>query len=207
MTGDALGEIPSPIAGTYRQLWQKTAYLYGKWNTYLKLYSSQDVIEVLNSAGRSFFGMHQQMAIADILLDLSKLTDKPGEGKKKNLSVQLLLRDNDTDSDPDFHKQLEEAVGAAITACAFAVPWRHRLIAHFDLATALNEHAEPLKSYQRNEVIKGIESLASVLNLVSLKYKGATTAFAAYEASDHGVDQLISLLRSALEHEREDEEG
>lgn len=127
------------------------------------------------------------------------------KGHRLNLSVRTLLEHADTLSDPVFHGKLSDAVDAAVSTCAFAVPWRHRRIAHFDLQTALNKHAEPLQPYERRQIVDGIKAIEQVLDTVSLRYTYATTAFGVYEASSYSVDRLIQYLTEVAAREAEAE--
>lgn len=171
---DHLAKMGDPLGGVYHELQNELTWLYLKWGEYVELFgTSPERIDLLNKSSPSFFRIVQDSLWENILLHIACLTDPPRSAGKDNLSVQRLPPLVDAKTAETLASQIAIAKGKT----EFCRDWRNRRIAHRDLNLALGEKAEPLKPASRESVRGALDSLADVLNSVSVRYLNATTMF------------------------------
>lgn len=168
LMGPALGE-------TYILLGASLVELNVKWSIYRAIYgTSEERVKLVNSAAGLFFQTVQNSLWDDILVHISRLMDRPDTFGKDNLTIlRLGLLLDCEETLPIFDKQL----GIAKECCKFAQDWRHRRIAHSDLALRLNSNAKPLERASRKQIHDALSSIADVLNVLSRRYIGSTTMY------------------------------
>jgi hypothetical protein len=137
--------------------------------------------------------------IGDLLLHASRLTDSKGSGQRTNLSLETLVHSIDAGANESLRAKAENRLTEAHDKTAFARDWRNRQIAHLDLRTALGSHADPLSPYTRGQVQEALDSIAAVLNTVSVHFGGATTFFGDFIDGPGNAAALISRLRDGIE--------
>ena len=75
----------------YHALYNDCAWLQVKWSQYVELFgTSQARIDLLNRGAGLFFRIAGDVFLDDTLLGLTRLTDPPGLGRKKNLTIRVL---------------------------------------------------------------------------------------------------------------------
>jgi hypothetical protein len=164
-----------PLGKLYSALWQEVSWLNFKWTEYVELFGTKPSrIQLLNKAAPAFFRIVQDSLWEDTIIHIARLTDPPKSAGKENLTVQAL---SPLIADPQITKNVADLVQMAIEASDFCRDWRNRHIAHRDLKLSSEEGATPLKSASREKMKQAIQSIADVLNAVSLHYSESTTAF------------------------------
>lgn len=183
--GEELGSI-------YSQLWQELAWLYRTWAEYVALFGTKESrVELLNKAAPAFTRIVQDYLWEGVILHVARLTDPPKSVGKRNLSIRAL---EEAATDSDLKERVSVAVTKALSASEFCRDWRNRHLAHRDLNLALKRGAEPLLTASRQKVNEALTSLSDVLNVVSLKYMGATTLFDIDLRVGGGPGGAMSLL-------------
>lgn len=129
------------LGAVFYQLTQEAALLHIKWNEYVDLFGRfQEQIVMLNTAASNFWAMEEAWW-DDLLLHIAPLTD----GRSDVLSVRRLLKLLKVALRDQAARQIESADAAT----AFAVDWRNRRIAHYNVDIALSRPAERLSPASR----------------------------------------------------------
>jgi hypothetical protein len=183
----------------YDVLRNDAALAFANWAVYRELYSDPDRLRLLNDVAGTLFGVLQRTLLWDVILQLARLVDTPeSPGKKQNLTLQSLPS---LIQDANLRRSVEAGLTTCRTACASAIVWRNRRLAHRDLGVALRPEAEPLPDIAFADIEQALTSFQELLNLLEAHFNdGATTA---YSMIGHSVraDGLAHLLEQGLEAE------
>jgi hypothetical protein len=190
--GDELGTF-------YHALQNEVTWVHAKWLQYRKLYGGTERrVDVLNEAAGFFFRVVQDVLWEDVLLHIARLTGPPKSAGKANLTIHRLA---ELIPRPEVAEEVRQRVHVAVTKCSFVREWRHRHLAHRDLALALQEkHATPLPAVSRQAVTDALESIATVLNEVESRYFDSEVAFEHFLAHDD-ADGLVHHLAVAIRYD------
>jgi hypothetical protein len=190
--GQGLGEL-------YTELWQNLARLHLKNEEYVALFSADPSrIELLNHCAPQFFRIIQDSLWNDILLGITRISDRPCTSGNPNLTVHRLPKLN---SHQDIANDLNLLLSEVNSATEFARDWRNRHIAHRDLNLALqNQLAEPLADASMNCVKAALSALGKVLNCISERYQNTTTMFEmGFGSSPNGAKSMLFYLKEGVE--------
>lgn len=185
----------------FSELWQHAVQLHLTWGEYRELFSKdRGNTKTINQAAGNFFWIVQDALWDGTLLQITRLTDPPAIGKKRNLSVQNLVEL----VDGKYKSAVEDAANTAVAKSDFCRDWRNRRIAHHDLDLALKRpDAEDLDVATLEKVSAAIDAIANVLNIVQKSYKDGETFFKFAETAS-GAKALISVIADGLKfRERE----
>jgi len=192
---DHIAAMGQPLGEQYSALWQELVWLYRIWGEYEDLYGTKPSrVELLNRAAGSFFRVVQDALWEQTLLHIARLTDPPRSAGKPNLSIQGLLS---VIEDSKAKETVSKEVDKALNASDFCRDWRNRRIAHRDLDLALERHPQALAPASRAQVRNALDSIAKVMNAVSMHYLDNETHFKGRLHS--GGASLLYLLDTALE--------
>jgi hypothetical protein len=197
----AMGSSLGPV---YHLLYNDVMWLHAKWQQYRKLVGeSRDRVELLNRAAGFFFFIVQDVLWNDVLLHLARLVDPPtslGRIDKTNLTLRALPAFL---SDSSLALKVNESVEEVWAACAFAVDWRNRRIAHRDLALALESvGSEPLTPASRAIVEAALKSIRTTLGLVHGHYLHMDPGFERFTPPGSDADAVLVHLQRSQEHEK-----
>ncbi|MDP3939274.1 MAG: hypothetical protein Q8R92_14215 [Deltaproteobacteria bacterium] len=177
-------------------LWHDVAWLHLKWQEFRELFAtSESRIALMNKTAPEFFSNLERVLWQDVLLHLSRLSDPPGTGGQRNVSVRGLtplvvggLRGELNRGLDDFEDKTR-----------FARDWRHRLYAHRDLEHAATPSARPLEPASRAKVEEALASLRWLMNLIEGHYQKGEVAYADATRAGDGAYMLLWYLDSGLE--------
>ena len=156
------------FARARKQLWNELVQLHDTWAQYIQLYgSSRERIGLLNETARWFFALLQRVMLRDVFLGIARLTDEPGSGQRKNLTIRVLLDDPEVVARPELCSELERLMNAAATRAAPIRKHRNKYIAHLDHAVAVGAHDDPLPSVLREEISGVVDDFATIYNVHS----------------------------------------
>lgn len=196
MYAQAMGE---ELGSLFYWLWEETAWLFIEWSTYENLFGKDKTqTALLNEVAPLFFRTVQDALWDQILLHISRLTDRPGSGKTARLTIQRLPA---LITDQATRAETEGLVKTALEAAGFCRDWRNRRIAHLNLGHCLAPHVDPLTPASREKVSLALRSLVDVLDGVSLRYMGTANLFDYPQT--FGVDALLKAINHGLCAQRE----
>jgi hypothetical protein len=205
---EALAELKRDLGPEFGEafhtLQNDLVWLHLKWRQFRVLFGTKpERVDLLNEAAGNFFNVVQDVLWDDTLLSICRLTDDPGRGDRKRLSIRQLPA---MIADPAVSAEVQTRVNAAIDKARFARDWRNRRIAHRDLLHALDPKASPLAEASRKSVEDCLQALRDVLNTIDNRLRQTTYA---YEVVDpvHGAESLLYVIRDGLEAQRENEQA
>lgn len=193
--GDELGSL-------YHELWNEVAFLNLKWDEYVELFGKRPSrVKLLNEAAPIFFRIVEYSLRESIFVHITRLTDPPRSCGNDNLSIQRL-----TDLVDDVIKEILIAkIKEAKEKSNFCRDWRNRRIAHKDLGLVLDIQAEPLEPASRAKVKDALQSISSVLNVISGYYMDSTIVFDLVKGSG-GAVTLLYILDDGLRADKKRKE-
>lgn len=194
--------MPSSLADLHGVLWAEVALLYQRWNAFQTLYTSQEVVDLLNWAAAGFFGLHQRVLLDDILLGLARLGDKPNSSGQSNLVLRSLVPSVPSELS-ELALSLDEALAEYDSNASFARTIRHKRLAHRDHAEATGRGSTLDFRYQDKDIEAALASAAKVLNLLDNHFESRTTLFDQLVESRGAASLIARLRRSKKWHELE----
>ena len=199
---DHVNKLGDELGNLYHELWNEVALLHSKWDEYVELFGTKPSrVELLNEAAPLFFRTVEDSLWESTLVHITRLTDPPRSCGKDNLSIQRL-----TDLvDDDIKETLIEKIEEAKEKSNFCRDWRNRHIAHKDLGLVVDSQAEPLEPASRAKVKDALQSIASVLNVISGHYMDSTVIFDLVKGSS-GAVSLLYVLDDGLRANKERKE-
>ena len=192
-----------PELGTiYNTLRNEVKWAHAKWSQYQQLYvHSPERIALLNKVAGFFFALIQDSLLESVILDLARLTDPPQSMGKDNLT--LLRLPNKIESNPLLKAEVNALVHAALAACESARAWRHRRLAHRDLALAVASATDPLPSISYNDIEAALAAIRAVLNCLDGHYCDSETHYITGEGEADSVVYHLSKGMRADERKLE----
>lgn len=182
-----------PELGTaFFQLYRKLAELHIVWQQYQQLFGTDgDTVQLLNRTAGLFFKIVQEELWASVLLGISRMTDSPTTGGRKNLTVQSLPA---LISDHALRADMGALCRAAVENAAFAREHRNKRIAHQDHDYLVDRASNPLNGVSRERVESMLSSLRDVLNRLDSHYRGTTVRYQDF-IDESGARLLVSKLK------------
>jgi hypothetical protein len=192
---DSMGQ---QLGSLFHLLVQECNVLHLEWADYRELFgTSQERIDLLNKAARTFFYRLNGTLWEMILLRIARLTaDAPKSGTGKD---NVTLRSLPELVNPAVKQEVENLLDSARTKCAFAGDWRNRRIAHRDLRLALKAGAIPLSEASRLSVTNALDSISAVLNAVEGHYMNGSSVAYLFIQSAFGAKALLYTLQEGVE--------
>lgn len=173
----------------YREqcIWLRCCY-----NTYVDLYESGDkTLKILENSALMFFQDLNNILIDYVILQICKITDPPGEGRRKNLTCQGL--DDLLTANHLMTDEIAHLSGELLRYRALVIDSRNKLISHLDRTAvfsgvAMGEHPE-------DEVPKFFANLQRYVDQVGNAVGVGPLDFSSSAAEGDAID-LIRLLRA-----------
>ena len=198
--------ISKDVRRIYEELYAQVSLLTYNWLTYKDLfYQGQKRIDLLDRTGRVFFQVYHDMLLGEVMLSLSRLTDKPKSKKGARISIRRLLLHLDGDVDPSFAPRFKAMVEQAERDC---LPFRHHRdneIAHINLEAVLNSHLHPLPDLTIEQIDGALKNIQASLTLFSESVFDETHVFEPIQAV-RGPASLIFYLERGVRCVDEDHE-
>jgi hypothetical protein len=197
-----INSFPSGTGEIFYELWRNMVHLHMNWKNYRTLYgTSAERIDLLKWAASVFFGLLNGILWHDIILSIARLTDPAQSSRKCNASLAYLRERLASFMDTPSLDTLNSKLQDIQSYCDPIRQIRNRLLAHDDLATALNYHSDPLPSISRAYIEDALERLRDFLGDIEEYFCGSRTHHL-HVIFNHDGEDLISKLEDALEHEK-----
>jgi hypothetical protein len=182
--GEELGE-------RFYDLWQDISWLHMHWAEYVVMFGTNpERIDLLNRAASGFACMLDGMMWERTMIHITRLLDRPKDGKQQRASLRALPGLVDLGIKEEVNGQVQLISGLA----RFSWQWRDGYIAHRDLDLALNRGANPLPVGSRAKVQAVLASMRDLMNLIARHYGMVDTAFD-LASPYHGADSLLHTIR------------
>lgn len=175
-----------------RRLWDELVNLRHSWDEYRVLFiASKERVELLNKSARSFFGLSQRLLIRDVILGVSRVTDPPGEGRRTNLTLSLLLKDPRRDDKPAVFHQIEQRLEALRVAAEPIRSHRNKRIGHLDHVVAISDD-NLLPKLPRHLIDDVLSEMEAIYNVHNSAMENTTAFFELVPMG--GAVQLVKVL-------------
>jgi hypothetical protein len=200
---NAPASMPADLAEVYNALDHVVVWLYARWNMYREVFgTSEERINLLNESAPAFFKVCQDAILADIRMELCRLTDPAETCGNSNLTLNRVV----SLIDPAKHPSLAAEAGALLqdveNHCVSFRDWRNRRGGHRDLDTVLYRHARALPGTSRQMIEDALQSISDLMNaLLGYFDNGAQKYFAGLDPMGNG-NALIGCLEHARAYER-----
>lgn len=199
-----LRDMGPDLGAVYNELYNDLVWLHAKWEQYCCLFAkSKRRVELLNETAGYLFRLIEYTLFEDVVLGLARLTDleSTGQGNKrqKNLTVHCLPP---LIPDKALKDEMSGLVQSALTACSAARAWRHKRLAHRDLAVALA--TDPLPGISRADVEAALTSFRTLLNRLECHFWNREVHYVLRNVGD--ADSLVRYLHKGVKAEREQRE-
>jgi len=161
-------------AGFY-ELYRKLVELHVLRQQYRQLFGGNpDTVHLLNRTSGLFFKIVQDELWDSVLLGVSRMTDPPTTGKKKNLTIQSLppLIFN-----TELQGEVQNLCDKALVAAEFAREHRNKRISHQDHDYLSDRSSDPLSGINRALVEEMLAALRAVLNRLGLNFRESTVMY------------------------------
>ncbi|WFP61369.1 hypothetical protein [Mesorhizobium sp. WSM4904] len=163
------------LGAIYAELIQELSNIYLVWGQYKILFGTRESrVDLLNSAAGGFFGLIQDNIWHQVLLSISRLTDRPTIAGHATLTVRRLA---DLIADQTTAEAVRAEVDLAMKAQEFCRDWRNNLIGHNNLDMRVNPAARSLAPASERQVDDALAALAGVLNTLASHYLLPKTLF------------------------------
>ena len=180
------------LGSSFYELYRKLVELHVLWQQYHQLFGGDpDTVRLLNRTSGLFFKIVQDELWDSVLLGVSRMTDPPTTGKKKNLTVQSLPP---LISDAKLQAELQDLCDKALVAAEFAREHRNKRIAHQDHDYLSNRSSDPLSGVRRTLVEEMLAALRAVMNCLDLHFRDSTVMYEDF-VDESGARLLVHKLK------------
>lgn len=170
-------------------VWQRFYY-----NQYTKLFMYKDLRnQLLSDTALRFFKDLQRFFWHQMIMGISRLTDRYQQGNFRNLSIQILPILG-SENNWDFIDELSNRVNETIALSMPVINMRKKHVAHRDFDSAMDDTVT-LGSLELSQIDSSLTSLCDVMNFTR---SNLDFPFQIWELkTPHGVDSLIYHLKIA----------
>lgn len=202
---DNIEKMGPELGAQFSELWQRVVKVHVYWGEFIEMFGTKESrLDIMNESAPAFFHMLQTELSAMILLQLSRITDKPVVAGHKTLTIRNLpsLITDDT-----ARLAVSALVDAALAKTEKCRAHRNMLIAHDNLHLALqDEKAEAVSAPTKREVDEALKAIAEVMRSVSLHLGDSDMIFDTGNPRVHGFVELLYVMRDGLRAREEREE-
>lgn len=187
-----ISSMGQELGASFYELCRKLVELHVLWQQYRQLFGGDpDNVHLLNRTSGLFFKIVQDELWDSVLLGVSRMTDPPTTGKKKNLTIQSLPP---LISDTGLRGEVQNLCDKALVAAEFAREHRNKRIAHQDHDYLRNQSPDPLSGISRKLIEEMLATLRAVLNRLELHFRDSTVIYEDF-VDESGARLLVHKLR------------
>lgn len=189
--GDELGRV-------YNALSIEVSWLHIKWQLYRQLFAKSEArIELLNEAAGHCFGVLQRALADGVLLHIARVTDREQIAGRSNLTICALAS---RVPNVALRTDVVQLVATALATCDPLRAWRHRQLAHGDLAAALG--TEVVAGVSRAQIEEALRAIRAVLNRIERHYGWSPMRYDDPIVPGDDGDMLVYYLSKGLRQEK-----
>lgn len=189
---DHISAMGDELGASFYELYRKLVELHVLWQQYRQLFGDDtETVHLLNRTSGLFFKIVQDELWDSMLLGVSRMTDPPATGKRKNLTVQSLPP---LIADPALQAEIRSLCDKALNAAEFAREHRNKRIAHQDHSYLGNRSSYPLSGISRALVEQMLAALRVILNRLDLHFRDNTVMYENF-VDESGARLLIYKLK------------
>jgi len=191
---------PASVAELACHLWNAICHLNLTMSAYSQLFSSKEVVEILNHSAPRFFSLLQSWLPWTIYFQIGRLTD-PAESRTKsgirpNASFARFVRVLREAGETIAAEGLQQDVKALEPAVKKIRTIRNRVLAHADLQSVLNEQSR-IAYMPYSELQTLVDEIGKTYTRTDARFRGQQTYFKGMGTST-GIDALIGVLERGI---------
>jgi hypothetical protein len=191
-------KMPDEVLIEWTSIWNSVANLHGMCQAFDSLFGSESHVKRMQTLLPELFAMIQEGLRAGIVMAHGRLLDPAEIGGKENISFYRLLDTLGGHCESAFVHGLRMQLDEAKAHCEPMLRWRNKRIGHSDRKTLLSPHTDKMPNIDREEIKKGLEMLASIVDAIDMYFDGGTTYFGDVLLRGNGSD-LMALLEAGLD--------
>jgi AbiU2 len=167
------------------------------WGEFIEMFGTKPSrLDIMNESAPTFFHMVRTELSDVILLQLSRITDKPVVAGHKTLTIRNLPS---LISDGTARLAISALVDAALEKTKTCRDHRNMLIAHDNLLLALQDKkAELVSAPTKREIDEALKAIAEVMRSVSMHLSDSDMIFDTGNPRVHGFVELLYVMRDGL---------
>ena len=196
MTPNELKEEHIRILGVelgtqYNFLYNEIVTTQTLYNEFSFLYIESDKrMNVMNETAPFFFFLLQKVFWEYILLGISRVTDPPKSGSKKNITIRSFpTLITDMQIQPEIIKNVDEIINDS----EFCRYWRNKWISHLDYSYNLEKEDKPGMEATPLKVKNLLNKIQNLMNLIQVNFFHSTVAYD-IPLSARGSNSLLYFL-------------
>lgn len=162
---DHIGAFGEDFGRVYNAVWNEWASGLVRYEELQEMFGTPEKIALLNVVEPGFFADVQQLFWHDLMLHVTRLTDK----SKKAVKIQSLERF--VKDEPELLKAVTTHRELAVLAAEPVKAWRNERIAHRSLSRALNRSPKPLAQVRLKTCKTVLDETYNVLEAIGLHYR------------------------------------
>lgn len=170
-----------------------------RWKIFCQLFDSgPDNIALLNASGAEVFSLFQRLALDDVMLTLSRLTDPAYSGRNKsdeNASIKYLMEKAAASLDQDATAVLYAALKRLEDHVRDVRVHRNKALAHPDLQHTLQPDALPRVLY--DDLEGAMKECRHLMSALGKSLFARTCSYEVIIPYGRGASDLLSRLRKA----------
>ena len=188
---DALGD--EKFGRVFYAVWSHWCEAKVRYEEYRELFGTQEDCDLLNAVAPQFFGYVHQVFWQDLVLHVTRLTDR----SPKALRVQSLEKCLTKKDDRRLRAEVQTHRENAEKAARPLVDWRNRHIAHRSQSLVIGTASTPLAPVRLVDCKEVLLHVLSAINAIErARMDGPTPDYASAHPSARG---LLSHLRGLVE--------
>jgi hypothetical protein len=190
----------------YEPLKNEAMLAHAEFQLWEELYATHpDRVAILNATAGGFFAMLSPIIIDNVTMRLSRLTDPPGSGSRRNLVLrQLIPLVDQTSSDA---KAFVDKLDELDAACEAMRVQRNKRMAHLDLSSATVNGADPLPGVRVRDMRKALEILQEALNIFERHHRHLPTVMYSDFIHHSGSLALLGALKRTIAYRKHVADG
>jgi hypothetical protein len=187
-------EMGPELGAQFSELWQRVVKVHIYWGEFIEMFGTKPSrLDIMNESAPAFF--HMLRTELAILLQLTRMTDKPVVSGHKTLTIRNLpsLTTDDT-----ARLAITALVDAALKKTRTCRDHRNMLIAHDKLNLALQDKAQVVSAPTKREIDEALKAIAEVMRAVSPHLSDSDMIFDTGNPRVHGFVELLYVMRDGL---------
>lgn len=191
MRADCISAMGDELGTSFHELHRKLVELHVIWQQYRQLFGdTPDTVHLLNRTAGLFFRIVQDELWDSVLLGISRMTDPPNMGKKRNLTILSLPP---LITDRKLKTEIDDLCATVMTKEKSARDHRDKRIAHQDHDYLSNPKIHSLSDISRETIECVLASLRDVLNHLENHFMGSRTMYENF-IDESGARLLVHKL-------------
>jgi hypothetical protein len=196
-----MNSLPATIEKLFEEMRNEINWLHARWIIYCELFvHSEERVDLLNECASAFFYFIEKTLLDEILLSLSRITDRARTFKYENLTFGQLQERMEALGEQQLSSQLRKLLDNLDTKCEAFRTHRHARLAHLDLDTAMKGGAKQLPSVSRQMIEDALLLVREYMNTIERHYLQSETGYQHF-IMHTGSEALVTMLKFGLRYD------